>query len=232
MAAAEPAPAGNESVSGEGVSDDAIAKAATSAWLTAFFASPAGHRANAQAGYTVAAAVAAAVVAAGALASVDDAPFWIQIPAVVSLALWLYAAWKFMRAVAMQPSLAGIVHQGSERTLAHEAIERTWRERGVIAQRSKTAQKTAAVAGVATFITVVLVVARGTSAETDATLLLTKAGAVHMKALCGTTPGTIDARVDPAALSDDVIALRDVSCGGDKRTLRLRKADIAVASTD
>jgi hypothetical protein len=62
------------------VTDAEIAKNATNAWPTAFFASPTGHRANAQAGYTIAAAVATLIVGAGLLTSADEAPLWVQIP--------------------------------------------------------------------------------------------------------------------------------------------------------
>lgn len=213
------------------VIDNEIAKAATSAWLSSFFASPAGHRTNAQAGYTIAAAVAAAIVGAGLLTSVNEAPVWVQLPLLISLALWLYAAWKFMRTVAFQPNLGGVVHGSDEKTLARDALQRTWRERQKIARRSWQAQKVARLAGIATFIALTLLVLQPTLAqEADVTVSLTSSGAQDLASLCGVKhplANPFQARVDTARLEDAIVEFHDVSCGGRQQTLRLPKAEIA-----
>jgi hypothetical protein len=154
--------------------------------------SPATLRTNAQAGYTVAAAVAAAVVGAGVFASVDDAPVLVQGAAAITLLLWLAAAWNFMRAVSIQPVLGGIKHEGGPEVLAEEAI----------AEQSLHAQKTARVAGIATFLTVVLVLVQSNvpgsdrwwqqvwfGAATDyGRVSLSAAGLKHYTTLCGDRP--------------------------------------------
>lgn len=213
------------------ITNPEIAKKATQAWLSTFFASPAGHRTNAQAGYTIAAAVAAAIVGAGLLTSADQAPLWVQIPLLVSLALWLWAAWKFMRTVAYQPNLGGVKHEADEIMLASQALQRTWREREKIASRSWAAQRVARAAGITTFIALTLLLLRPTLAKVDATVALTPDGSKRVGALCGSTQDTLHTRVDPAALDDSVVVLKDVSCNGEHRILRLPKADIAGTET-
>ena len=217
------------------ITDDAIAKEAVSAWLTTFIASPAGHRSNAQNGYTIAAAVATALVGAGILTSADEAPLWVQIPLLISLALWLWTAWKFMVAVAFQPNLGGVKHAADLKTLGTVAIQRTWLERSNIAKAGKRARRAAAAAGIVTFLSFVLVLARPTVGKIEATVALTTDGAKHVTALCDQAPtnATLAARVDPQALENEVVVLEDVACPDPKtkRTLRLVKADIAGTAT-
>jgi hypothetical protein len=143
--------------------------------------------------------VAAAVVGAGVFASVDDAPVLVQGAAAITLLLWLAAAWNFMRAVSIQPVLGGIKHEGGPEVLAEEAIQRTWWERKAIAEQSFHAQKTARVAGIATFLTVVLVLVQSNvpgsdrwwqqvwfGAPTDyGRVSLSAAGLKHYTTLCG-----------------------------------------------
>ena len=225
-----------------------IAKGAASAWWDTFFASPAKHRDNAQAGYAIAAAVATAITGAGLLTNLSETPKWVQIPFALALALWLFAAWKFMRTVAFQPDLGGVVHEQSQDVLARDAIQRTWRERQKIARRSWKAQRWAAAAGVMTFIALLVLMLRPT-VEGDATqslvVGLTTTGAGAVDPLCAipaakpVSPGKRDphkpfdtpfaARADPDALDDAIVELKDVACPKThgKITLRVPKAAIA-----
>jgi MFS family permease len=217
--------------------DPEIATATISAWLAAFFASPAAHRTNAQAGYTIAAAVAAAIVGAGLLTSIDDARWWVQLLWLVSLALWLYAAWSFMRTVAYQPNLGGVVHARTQAKLARDAIQRTWKERAAVARRSWKAQQAARLAGVMTFIAIVLGLVANPAGEETMSVALTKAGFDSVKPLCRefsghASPVPFDARVDPSGLDDGVVVLKHVPCNGKSRTLLVPKAGVAGASAN
>jgi hypothetical protein len=207
--------------------DQKVVEEANRAWLAAFFASPATHRTNAQAGYTVAAAVAAAVVGAGILASVGSAPWWLQIAAVVTLGLWLCAAWEFMRAVAIQPNYKGPVHERTPAELAEGAIQRTWTERSAIARRSWQAQQLARLAGIATFLTIVIgMVSAGSGDSVDATVVLTPAGSRHYAELCGQRSRVVTGRLDPGDLGDEFVAVDVSGCDGDA-TVRLVRREIA-----
>ena len=213
--------------------DPKVVEEANQAWFAAFFSSPAAHRSNAQAGYTVAAAVAAAVVGAGILTSVGSAPWWLQVSASVTLGLWLCAAWGFMRAVAIQPNFKGPAHERSPAELAEGAIQRTWQERSIIARKSWLAQRLGRLAGVATFVTIVIaMLSADVGNSVDSTVVLTPRGAEHFAELCGGRSAVVAGSLDPGDLSDDFVAMATTECGdGDSATIRLKREEIAAVKS-
>jgi hypothetical protein len=78
-----------------------VRDAVVSAYYPRALASPDSARSRAQAGYTIASAIAAALVAAGVLSEIDSQPGVIQILGLGALTLWMATAWLYMSAVSV-----------------------------------------------------------------------------------------------------------------------------------
>ena len=83
-------------------------------------------------------------------------------------------------------------------------------------------------AGVATFLTIALILVRPLlTTDVRATVALTEDGRKHVAPLCGEELPSVWAKLDLDDLTDDFVPVV-TNCGGvPKQTLRLRKSDIA-----
>jgi hypothetical protein len=196
-------------------------------------------RTRAQAGYTIASAVAAALVAAGVFGDFEQLPTEVQVLGVVALAAWLVAAFAFMLAVSTRRPTPGEQEdptkpQQQKGSLAFvtDVMGDTMGERAAV---EKVVGIATAAVGVAMLLTLATIV--GVAADEDAdpkrdgVLILTVEGIATSKATCDREMNTIEGRFDPAKLKDEFVSLvvSAGDCTGEDIDLRFRKKEIAAA---
>jgi hypothetical protein len=227
---------------GGGEVDEQAADELIRAYYPALMGSADAARARAQAGYTIASAVAAAIVAAGVFGDFQNAATIVRVLGSIALGLWLLTAILFIRAV------TGPIQWPTKEVEGIDEFSKTVASFASNA-RSRVEHRNAR-AQVATVLAVVLTAAaifaavlnphRNTAAE--ANVLLSPTGVAAVSRLCSHHTNVIRGAIEPEALAKSAIQLTTApgQCGTKKTVLNLlgsyvlaiaRQGDPATAAT-
>lgn len=196
-------------------------------------------RDRAQAGYTIAAAIATALVAAGVFTDFRDFPGWVQALGVLALLLWMTAAYLFMRAVSERELAPGespteLETQPSDLAFVKSVLGTVKRERAAVERDLRGATLAVLLAMVATLGTVIGILGdEDPDPKKAGTVFLTPAGSATASTICKTEGVTaLAGHFDPSKLKDEFVSITiDAgACRDEKADVRLRKKEIAGAS--
>lgn len=194
-------------------------------------------RGRAQAGYTIASAVAAALVAAGIFGGFDEFATAVQVLGVSALASWLGAAFAFIRAVSERRPSPGEredptspqEHRGALAFVV-DVMGDAKHEREAVERRLGFATTTVGVAMLLTLATAVgVLLGDQPDPKRGGLVSLTVNGAAAASATCSGPTREIQGQLDPAELNEQFvkIAVEAGDCRDEAVDLRLRRKDIA-----
>lgn len=195
-------------------------------------------RTRAQAGYTIASAVAAALVAAGLFGDLNEREGWIQFAGVAALVTWLIAAFEFMRAVAVrrrdpEQHKPEVERFDSPLAWVDAILLEADNEREGVERHLRRAVHVVAIALTLTTLTIVgVLVERPDDPARRGAFTLFPAGQTAVDEVCTETVTMLEGSVDPGKLKDQFVPVTvDAgSCRETKTTLQLRKRHIAVVA--
>ncbi|NLT06226.1 MAG: hypothetical protein GXY03_07925 [Solirubrobacterales bacterium] len=197
-------------------------------------------RTRAQAGYTIASAVAAALVAAGIFADFAELPAVVQGLGFAALLGWLAAALGFMVAVSRrrptpQEDEDPTSPQENVGALAfvRDVMGDAKQERAAVERWLAIATGAVGVAMALTLLTVGGILLQDSpDPKRAATVTLTADGAAAFAASCDETRRAVRGRLDPGDLGDAFVPVEVAAgvCGSDEVDLRLRRKDVATVA--
>jgi hypothetical protein len=219
---------------------DAMVTEVAKAYYPRAVAAADAARTRAQAGYTIASAIAAALVAAGIFGGIEDFEPVVQGLGVLALVGWLLAGFFFVLAVSNRrpdPEESKDPQKLDEHKGAlpfiREVMSDAKRERNAVEEHQKRAVVSTAAAMVLTVATIIgVLVDQPADASKSATFGLSASGAAAVDAVCDRPVSTLEGSVDPAKLDQDFvpIAIEAGSCVDDETTLHLSKRQISTVA--
>jgi hypothetical protein len=129
-----------------------VRDAVVAAYYPRALAAPDSARSRAQAGYTIASAIAAALVAAGVLGGIDRQPGIVRYFGLGTLILWMMAAWLYMSAVSVPVTVIEGLQLPEDRFIA-TALSNAKSERDEVDRRQSRARRVSFLAALFTVLT-------------------------------------------------------------------------------
>jgi hypothetical protein len=183
-------------------------------------------RENADRAFAVASAVAAALVAAGVVIDIRSRSWWVQAAGVAALALWLAAAYAFIRAVSHSTYPVGATKVGNDQW-GNLTIEQALTTRREVYDKLRAAGQWSGAAGLVTLIALVLALVDRHDETRHATLTLHRDGAAGLRLLCPDA-SALEGTVKLSSLDNEFvrITLPPGTCGTGSHTLRIDRSDV------
>ncbi|TSB25710.1 hypothetical protein [Streptomyces benahoarensis] len=197
---------------------DAVLGPASEAYYAERVRSGSGARARAQAAQSTVTLFAGGIVAALTFTQLADRPLSTQLAGVGAVALWLFAAVLYLRAVA-QPvgALAGPSHARDRLDLLNAVLKRADDEAAQVDRRQKHANRVAMGALAVSVLTVGLAAVGGPKEEkVSGAVAVSPAYAKSIRTVCAMKDERITGRIDKTSLATPFVNITVASrgCGG------------------
>lgn len=188
---------------------EAVLGPASEAYYSERVRSGSGARVRAQAAQSTVTLFASGVVAALTFTQLADRPLITRWAGVVAVALWLFAAVLYLRAVALPvPALAGPSHARDRLDLLNAVLQRADDEANQVDRRQKRANWVVMAALAVSLLTVALAAVLGQEEETaPGTLILSPSYVKTMRSLCGVRGERVDGEIDEKSLGTPFVRL-------------------------